>query len=283
MSRRGPGSGGAVLPRRLLAGAAIALFARPAVAVTLAGRIEQGAFVSGTAAPGTRLALDGVPVRVAPSGVFAFGFGRDAAPAATLVVTRPDGARQTIALAVARRAWIEQHVTGLPPAMVTPPPELLARIARERDLLRAARAGHDTAEPFFAEGFAWPLTGRITGVFGSRRILNGEPRQPHSGLDIARPAGTPVAAACAGIVRLAAEDLYFPGSTVVLDHGHAVSSTYMHLSRIAVAAGQRVAKGEPIGAVGATGRVTGPHLHFEIGWRGVPLDPETALPPMPAE
>lgn len=270
-----------MIARRLVLAAPFCLLAVPARAVTLDGRLEQGAFVTGRTAPGTRLALDGKPVRVAATGEFAFGFGRDAPDKATLAITRPDGRRETMTLAVARRQWIEQAISGLPPAMVTPPKETLERIAREREMLREARGGHDTPEPFFAQGFDWPVTGRISGVFGSRRILNGQPRQPHFGVDVARPAGTPVAAPCAGIVRLAQPEMYFPGSTIVLDHGHAVSSTCMHLSRIDVAVGQRVAKGEIIGAIGATGRVTGPHLHFEIGWRGTPVDPQTALPPMP--
>ncbi len=270
-----------MMRRRTLFAVPALLLASPARAVVLGGRIEQGAFLRGRAEPGTRLALDGTRVRVSPDGAFAFGFARDAKDRARLDITHPSGARETRLLTVARRAWPEQRIDGLPPAQVTPPPELLERIAREREMLRAARAGHDTPEAFFAEGFLWPLTGRITGVFGSRRILNGEPRQPHFGLDIAAPAGTAVAAACAGIVRLAEDDLFFSGGTIVLDHGHGVSSTYMHLSRLAVRVGERVAQAAVIGAVGATGRVTGPHLHFEIGWRGTPLDPETALPPRP--
>lgn len=269
------------MPRRALLAAPALLLAPSARAVVLEGRLEQGAFVRGRAEPGTKLALDGVPVRVSREGLFAFGFGRDAKENARLDVTAPDATKVTRLLAAARRAWPEQKISGLPPSMVTPPVETLERIARERELLRAARAGHDTPEPLFAEGFDWPVQGRISGVFGARRILNGEPRQPHSGLDIVAPAGTPVAAPCPGIVRLAEPDLFFPGGTIVLDHGHGVSSTYMHLSRVDVQEGERVAKGAIIGAVGATGRVTGPHLHFEIGWRGIPLDPETALPPRP--
>ena len=270
-----------MIGRRLLLASPLAFIATPSRAMTFDGPIEQGAFVTGLAEQGTRLALDGKPVRVAASGEFAFGLGRDAAERASLAITAPDGRRETRRLTVARRRWIEQKISGLPPAMVTPPAETLERIGREREMLRAARGGHDTPEPFFAQGFDWPVTGRISGVYGSRRILNGQPRQPHFGVDVAQPTGTPVRAPCAGIVRLAQPDMYFPGSTIVLDHGHAVSSTCMHLSRIDVVVGQRVAKGEVIGAVGATGRVTGPHLHFEIGWRGTPVDPQTALPPMP--
>jgi murein DD-endopeptidase MepM/ murein hydrolase activator NlpD len=270
-----------VIGRRGILGCALCLLAAgEAQALEWTGPIAQGGFVRGRTAPGTRLSLDGVPVRVGRAGEFAFGFGRDAKPESTLAITWPDGRRETRTLAVARRAWIEQAISGLPPAMVAPPPETLERIARERELIRAARR-HETLEPLFAAGFIWPATGRISGVFGSRRILNGEPRAPHLGLDIARPVGTPVVAAAPGIVRLAEADLYFQGGTIILDHGHGVSSSYLHLSRLDVAVGARVAQGETIGAIGATGRVTGPHLHFEIGWRGIPVDPEMALPPMP--
>jgi murein DD-endopeptidase MepM/ murein hydrolase activator NlpD len=270
-----------VIGRRLVLGCALCLVAsRGARALEWTGPIAQGGFISGRALPGTRLRLDGVAVRVGPGGEFAFGFGRDAKPESTLSVTAPDGRTETRKLAVARRAWLEQPISGLPEAMVSPPPETLERIARERERVRAARR-HDTPEPWFAAGFVWPATGRISGVFGSRRILNGQPRAPHLGIDIARPTGTPVVAAAPGVVRLAEPDLYFQGGTIILDHGHGVSSSYLHLSRLDVRPGQKVAQGETIGAIGATGRVTGAHLHFEIGWMGIPVDPETALPPMP--
>lgn len=270
-----------MIGRRVLFGCALCVLAgRAAHALEWTGPIAQGGFVSGRAAPGTRISLDGVPVRVGHGGEFAFGFGRDARPESTLAVTPPSGRAETRKLAVEKRAWIEQPISGLPEAMVSPPPETLERIGRERELVRAARR-HDTPEPWFAAGFVWPATGRISGVFGSRRILNGQPRAPHLGVDVARPTGTPVLAAAPGIVRLAERDLYFQGGTIVLDHGHAVSSSYLHLSRLDVRVGERVAQGQVIGAIGATGRVTGPHLHFEIGWMGIPVDPETALPPMP--
>lgn len=269
------------LSRRVVMGCALCLLAaREARALIWTGPIAQGGFVTGRAEPGTRLALDGTAVRVGRGGEFAFGFGRDAKPESVLTITTPGGRAEARKLAVEKRAWLEQPITGLPPAMVTPPPETLERIGREREAVRAARR-HDTPEPLFATGFVWPATGRISGVFGSRRILNGEPRAPHLGVDVARPTGTPVAAAAPGIVRLAEPALYFQGGTVILDHGHGVSSSYLHLSRIDVRVGQRVARGETIAAIGATGRVTGPHLHFEIGWMGIPVDPQTALPPMP--
>jgi murein DD-endopeptidase MepM/ murein hydrolase activator NlpD len=270
-----------MIPRRLFLGCALCLAAtRTADAVTWTGPVAQGGFVSGRAEPGTRMSLDGRAVRVGPRGEFAFGFGRDAGPESSLVITPARGQAETRKLSVTKRAWLEQPISGLPQAMVTPPPETLERIGREREKVRAARR-HDTAEPWFAGGFIWPATGRISGVFGSRRILNGEPRAPHLGVDVARPTGTPVLAAAPGIVRLAEGDLYFQGGTIILDHGHGVSSSYLHLSRIDVREGARVAQGEVIGAIGATGRVTGPHLHFEIGWLGTPVDPQTALPPMP--
>lgn len=270
-----------MIPRRLFLGCALCLAAaRTADAVALAGPVAQGGFVTGRAEPGTRMSLDGTAVRVGPRGEFAFGFGRDAKPESSLVITPPRGRPETRKLSVTKRVWLEQPITGLPPAMVTPPPETLERIGREREMVRAARR-HDTPEPLFAAGFIWPATGRISGVFGSRRILNGEPRAPHLGVDVARPTGTPVAAAAPGIVRLAEADLYFQGGTIILDHGHGVSSSYLHLSRLDVRPGARVEQGQTIGAIGATGRVTGPHLHFEIGWLGTPVDPQTALPPMP--
>lgn len=272
-----------MIPRRLFLGCTLCVAAaRAAGALALNGPVAQGGFVTGRAEPGTRMSLDATPVRVGPGGEFAFGFGRDAKPESTLTITPPRGRTETRTLSVAQRAWLEQPITGLPPAMVTPPPETLERIGREREMVRAARR-HDTAEPLFAAGFIWPATGPISGVFGSRRILNGEPRAPHLGVDVARPTGTPVLAAAPGIVRLAEPDLYFQGGTIILDHGHGVSSSYLHLSRLDVRAGARVMQGETIGAIGATGRVTGPHLHFEIGWLGTPVDPQTVLPPMPDE
>lgn len=270
-------------PRRaLLALPALALLRPPGAAAAglslPATALTQGGLVIGSAAPGTRLTLDGRAVRVGPGGEFAFGFGRDHGPAAILGVT-PPGGRGTEALhrlAIAPRQWEVQHITGLPPAQVTPDAKTLERIRAERARLAAARAT-ESGLTEFARGFLWPARGRISGVFGSQRILNGEPRQPHYGFDIAAPTGTPVFAAAAGRVTLAAEFFFF-GRLIVLDHGHGVSTLYAHLSAVEVAEGDAVPAGARIGAIGATGRATGPHLHFGLSWHDTWLDPERVLP-----
>jgi murein DD-endopeptidase MepM/ murein hydrolase activator NlpD len=236
---------------------------------------EQGALVRGTAAPGTKLKLDGKVVRVDPDGTFVLGFGRDAPASAVLEV---GGRSQT--LAVAKRSWQVQRIDGLPPGQVSPDTTALERIRAEQKRLDAARAV-DSAEPGFRGPFRWPAIGPISGVYGSQRILNGEARAPHVGLDVAGPVGTPITAPAGGVVRLAEPDLFFTGGTVIVDHGHGVCTLYAHLSAIDVAPGDRLAAGAAVGRMGKTGRVTGPHLHFALYWRGVALDPAGVLPPAP--
>lgn len=262
------------LPRRSLLALPVLAAALPARAAAYA----QGALVTGRLAPGTRLALDGRAVRVGPGGEYAFGFGRDHGPEAVLGVTPPGGRTEQHRLLVEKRQWPVQAITGLPPKQVTPDAEALQRITAERARLAAARAT-DSALTHFAEGFVLPARGRVSGVFGSQRILNGEPRQPHYGFDIAAPTGTPLHAAGAGTVTLAAEFFFF-GRIIVLDHGQGVNTLYAHCSAVEVAEGQRVKAGQRIGAIGATGRVTGPHLHFGLSWYATWLDPQPVLPPV---
>lgn len=247
------------------------LLARPAAALEWRGRPSQGALLLGRGATGTRLALDGQTVRVSPEGLFVLGFGRDHGPRATLT---ENGTPRVIE--VAPRQWDVQRIDGLPPAQVTPDAATLRRILAERERLAAVR-GLDTSRTDFAAGLVWPARGRISGVYGSQRILNGQPRQPHSALDIAGPVGTPVLAACAGRVTLAAE-FHFFGKLMVLDHGHGVNTLYAHLSAIEAREGQEVRAGQRIAAMGATGRVTGPHLHFGLSWYRLWLDPQPLLP-----
>jgi len=266
------------LPRRLLFAAPALLLATPVRAVTLnEAALTQGGFVLGRAAPGSRLALDGRAVRVSPAGHFAFGFGRDHAAQARLVITPPAGAAETRVLNIAKRQWPTESISGLPPAQVTPDAETLTRIAREREKLAAVRA-IETNLTGFAEGFIRPAPGRISGVFGSQRILNGQPRQPHYGLDFAAPTGTPVLACAGGRVTLA-DEFHFFGKLIVLDHGHGVNSLYAHLSEISVREGEPIAKAQRIGAIGMTGRVTGPHLHFSLSWFLQWLDPQPVVLP----
>ena len=233
--------------------------------------LSQGGLAQGRAVPGSRVTLDGKPVKVSPDGRFIIGFARDAAPTARLVVNG-----ETRELQVAQREWDIQRLNGLPPAMVSPNAQQLARIQAEQKRINAARAS-DAEMPYFAEPFAWPARARISGVYGSQRILNGEPRAPHLGLDIASPTGTPCTAMGGGRVALA-ENLYFTGNTIILQHGHGLTSLYAHLSEMDVAEGTMVRQGQRIGATGATGRVTGPHLHLGVSWFSTALDPRPLLP-----
>jgi murein DD-endopeptidase MepM/ murein hydrolase activator NlpD len=249
-------------------------------AVTLEGDFIQGGLVFGRAEPGSAVTLDGAAVRVARDGMFLIGFGREAPPQAELIVRRPDGVIDHRILEVAQREYEIQRIDGLPEEMVTPDPALLARIADEREMIRAAWA-HDTPAIDFRSGFIWPVMGPISGIYGSQRILNGEPRQPHYGVDMAAPEGTLVAAPAGGIVRLAEPDLYFTGGTVIIDHGHGLSSTLMHMASVTVLVGQRVKQGDIVGTVGATGRATGPHLDWRMNWHDARIDPQLLVPPMP--
>ncbi|MEE8188755.1 MAG: M23 family metallopeptidase, partial [Kiloniellales bacterium] len=150
----------------------------------------------------------------------------------------------------------------------------------ENARIAAARAV-DRPEPLFESGFVWPATGPITGVFGSQRVLNGKPRRPHYGVDVAAPEGSIVRAPADGVVAIAAAEMYYTGGTVLIDHGHGLTSVYSHMKEVRVSEGQRVKQGDPIGTVGATGRVTGPHLDWRVNWFDQRLDPALLVPPMP--
>jgi len=262
---------------RLLALALVVASGLPAAALRLEGSPQQGALMRGETVPGAATRLDGRPLRVAPDGGFVFGFGRDHPPRTVLEIQHPDSRVERHELAVAQRQYPTQRIDGLPERMVRPSEADLRRIAHERQLVLAARLTNSPL-PHFRQPFIWPVQGVVTGVYGSQRILNGEPRQPHFGIDIAAPEGTPTLAAADGIVLLAEADLYFTGGTLLLDHGHGVSSTYSHLSRLSVVAGQVVRQGEVVGAVGRTGRATGPHLDWRVNWFEERLDPQLLLP-----
>ena len=160
---------------------------------------------------------------------------------------------------------------------MTPPEEFYARIKKENKLIGVAR-DIESDLPFFKDKFIIPVDNAIiTGVYGSQRILNGIPKWPHYGLDFAQKKGTPVKAMNNGIVTLSEDDLYYTGGTIIFDHGHGVSTLYMHMDKIFVKVGDHVKKGDIVGTVGATGRATGPHLDIRLNWFGVRLDPATVL------
>ena len=245
------------------------------------GPRTQGGLLQGRVAPGSEVEFEGTPVRVSEDGWFLIGFGRDASPEAELAVSGPDGGRERLVLAVAPREYRIERIDGLPSAKVAPrDEEELARIEREARRVAEARTLDDPRTDF-RSGFRWPVTGRISGVYGSQRILNGEPRQPHYGVDIAAPAGTKVRAPADGLVTLAEPDLFLSGGTLIVDHGHGLSSAFLHLSRILAAPGQRVRQGEPVAEVGATGRATGPHLDWRVNLFERRLDPALLVGPMP--
>jgi hypothetical protein len=264
----------------------LALLLAPAFAVAgqfaLDGPLVQGGLLRGVTEPGAEVTFEGRRVRVPVQGLFVVGFGRDDEGPFTLEVRHPDGTTTHRHLDIEKRDYRIQRIDGLPPKMVTPDAEALERIRRENARIAEVRA-RDTPEALFAGGFAWPVEGPISGVYGSQRVLNGEPRRPHFGVDVAAPAGTPVKAPADGIVALAEEDLYYTGGTVMLDHGHGLTSVYSHLSAVTVTVGEHLKQGEMIGRVGATGRVTGAHLDWRVNWFKTRLDPALLVPPMPVQ
>lgn len=273
-----------MIRQTVVMGALWLLMAGPSAAapLTLTPAPIQGGLVQGKTEPGATITLDGKAVAVAESGLFVLGFGRDAKATASLVIRLPDGRIDRHSLSVKQRKYKIQRIDGLPGRKVSPQKRDIERIIAERDQLVAARRvmRRDTE---FAGGFMWPAKGRISGVYGSQRILNGKPRRPHLGVDIAAPEGTPIVAAADGRVVLTHEDMFFTGKTVLIDHGLGVGTTYIHMSAIAVKHGERVRRGQLIGRIGSTGRSTGPHLHWGLTWRGLRLDPATIVGPMPVQ
>lgn len=246
----------------------------PAVAI-------PGQLWVGQTEPGASVVLDGRMLRVDRAGTFVFGLGRDIQGSIGVDVRYPNGDSKHFDIPVQPREFAIERVDGLAESTVNPVPKLAERIAREQALVAKARERDDDRQDF-RFGFIWPNSGRISGVYGSQRILNGTPKNPHYGVDIAVPAGTPIHAPADGIVSFVHNDLYLTGGTVLIDHGHGLSSVFVHMSRIDVKAEQRIAMGQVIGAVGATGRATGPHLHWGMNWFETRLDPQLVAGPMPA-
>ncbi|MBX3690596.1 MAG: M23 family metallopeptidase [Dokdonella sp.] len=254
-------------------------FAAPsafAADVVFPPRVSQGALVFGRVPAGSVVRHGGRVLRVTSWGTVVFGVGRDEKGPLAVAVETPDGARRTVSIEVFTRDWPVEQVDGVPPKTVEPPPEIAERIRREQARVAAARE-RDDERTDFAATFVRPVEGRISGRFGNQRVYNGKPGNAHSGMDIAAPTGTPVVAPSGGVVSFADANLYLTGGTIVLDHGHGVSSNFLHLSRIDVHVGERIEQGQALGAVGATGRASGPHLHWGMNWFNVRIDPQLVL------
>jgi len=244
--------------------------------VVLNGTFSQGGMVLGKCPPPCSATINGKALRVTAKGDFVFGFGRDAPLQQTLSVKGAKIPQKPYPFTIKKRKYSIQSVTGVPQATVNPPPEVMERIAREQALVNAARNVNSERTDFLS-GFSWPLKGRISGIYGSQRIYNGQPGNPHYGLDIAAPVGAPVKAPMNGVVRLAEPDLYFSGGTLILDHGHGIFTSYIHLSKVIAKVGQEIKRGDVIAKVGATGRASGPHLDWRINWFEDRLDPMYTL------
>ncbi|WP_294089951.1 M23 family metallopeptidase [Sphingomonas sp.] len=254
----------------------------PGARFRLQGPLVQGAAVLGTAPAGTTLlSFQGVAVPVAADGRFLIAFDRDFGPSAEISATLADGSVVRETLPVARRAWNIERLNSLP-RFAQPAEEFNRLRPAELAQINAARAANAQSDGW-RQPFLWPVIGRLSGLFGSQRIYkNGEAGSYHSGADIAQPAGTPVMAPADGVVVLAADHPFtLEGNLLMIDHGMGLNSAFLHLSRIDVAVGARVRRGQPVGAVGMTGRATGPHLHWSLRWRDAKIDPLLVAGPMP--
>jgi murein DD-endopeptidase MepM/ murein hydrolase activator NlpD len=246
------------------------------------GSFQQGSLLLGQLPEGYQASYNKQRLQVTPKGQFLLGLGRQANTVIELVLTDLEGIETTEQFNVRERQYVIQRIEGVPQKTVTPRPKDVERIRSDSWLVKQARKDRTESLDFLA-GFQRPLDGPITGVYGSQRFYNGIPKNPHYGVDYAAPTGTLVMAPASGVVRLAHRDLFYSGGTLIVDHGHGLSSTFLHLSDILVEEGMRVERGKPIAKVGATGRATGPHLDWRMNWRQVRIDPVLVLQTLPVQ
>ena len=245
-------------------------------AVEFKGKFEQGSFIIGKADEGSKVEIDNRKIRLTKDGYFAFGLDRDRKNDVVIKIHKKKNTK-IIVKKILKRDYKIQRIDGLPKKQVTPPPEVYERIKKDNKLIGKARS-LDTSYEFFKDKFINPVDKYvITGVYGSQRILNGKPRRPHYGVDFHAPEGTPVKAMMDGEVTLAENDMYFTGGTIIFDHGHGVSTLFMHMKDVSVKVGQKVKQGEIVGTLGKSGRATGPHLDIRLNWFDVKLDPAAIL------
>ena len=244
-------------------------------AVEFRGEFLQGHFIIGLTDPSAKIIIDKKNVKVSNDGYFVFGIVRDRK--FDLTITKIlNGEKQKIVKKVLKRKYNIQRIDGLEESKVTPPESVYKRIKEENNKIGKARATNSDLT-FFKNQFIMPVEGIISGVYGSQRILNGKPKWPHYGIDIAAKKGTMIKSSGTGVVTMAEDDLYYTGGTVIMDHGHGISTIYSHLEMVMVSVGDKINKGDIIGTVGSTGRSTGPHLDFRVNWFQTRLDPMTIL------
>jgi murein DD-endopeptidase MepM/ murein hydrolase activator NlpD len=261
-----------VMLKSLLSTLVVALVSVNSFAVELKGHLTQGGLVTGKLSDVQSVSLNDTQLKLSENGDFVFGFGRDAKANHTLSWVDANGKKHTQELVITKRDYNIDKITGVAKKYVSPPKSVSERISREAVAVRKARAVNSDLT-FFLDPVLKPAQGRISGVYGSQRYFNGEPRRPHFGLDIANKTGSPVYAPIGGTVVFAEPDLYYSGGTLILDHGHGITSTYIHLSKLDVNVGDKVKQGNKVAEIGATGRVTGPHLDWRFNWKGERLDP----------
>ena len=248
-------------------------------APVLKGPFIQGGLVIGQVATGASVQLGSQTVAVSDAGQFSLGFDRDAPATMLLRVKHPDGKTQQQNLSIAPREYNIQRIEGIAKAIMSPSTTDLKRIRQEAALVRKARA-QKIIRSDFAGPFQWPLTGPITGVFGSQRVYNGKPGRPHYGVDVAATTGTAISTPAPGVVTLAHSNMFYSGGTLIIDHGFGLSSTFLHLSKVLVNVGDEVSPGDIVAQVGATGRATGPHLDWRMNWYQARIDPQLLVPEM---
>ncbi len=253
----------------------IFVFSTQSNAIEFKGKFLQGHYIIGITNPTAEIIIDKKKVRVSKDGYFVFGIDRDRK--FDVIITKIiNKKKEKIIKKVLKRKYNIQRIDGLEESKVTPPESVYKRIKEENNKIGKARAINSKL-PFFKNQFIMPVNGIISGVYGSQRILNGKPKWPHYGIDIAAKQGTKIKSSATGIVTMAEPDLYYTGGTIIMDHGHGISTIYSHLAKINVQVGDEVLQGDIIGTVGSTGRSTGPHLDFRINWFQTRLDPMSVL------
>jgi murein DD-endopeptidase MepM/ murein hydrolase activator NlpD len=248
----------------------------------LSEQFFQGALIVGKTAPGNKVTLNGKEIKVSKSGDYALGFSRDEKNNGQLIITSPSGEVEQRILKPLKREYNIQRVEGIAKKIMNPNKKANTRVGKDNKKIKAARRV-DSNLTAFANGFIAPIDGIITGVYGSQRYYNGVPKSPHYGLDYAGKKGDPVKAPADGVVLMYVPDMFYSGGTMIIDHGHGVSSTFLHLSDSHVKVGDKVSKGQLVAAVGSSGRATGPHLDWRINWFNMRLDPALVLKLKPLE